>query len=277
MWQEIEIKNWDHFNQYVTKLKPKNWVFRGQSNVNWKLETSYYRALQFIKGIKSTVRSRSRDTYEEEIINQFKSQYHLYLSYCPDDIAELILDPASNNDKAKQVDRKLEWLSIMQHHGVPTRLLDWTFSPFVALFFALEFATSTCCVYALNQSKLQKMDRDNLEPNYKAELFSNSKGEKSFLRPYEPKIKNERLVKQQGLFLVPSTNFETFDEILSLYHNFNNYAYKLIINEKLRYDFHIMLRRQNITHESLFPGIDGFCRSLKFSLLESANYLKRLS
>ena len=277
-WTEVTINSWEEYQHLVKDLNPKKWVFRGQSDLRWKLETSFFRAVSSVRDIKTSAKQRihNRDGYEKEIINLFKSQYHLYLSYNPDNNADFIIELTKNNLDESNTERTLEWLSIMQHYGVPTRLLDWTFSPYVALFFALENATNDCCVYALDQERMQILDKNTYEDNYKKEIFENRKGEKSFLRPYEPKFKNERLVRQQGLFMVPSTNFETFDTILNQYGLSEDGGYKIIITKDLRYNLFLMLKRLNITHETLFPGIEGFCRSLKFTLLETASNIKRL-
>ena len=49
----------------------------------------------------------------------------------------------------------LDWLALMQHYGAPTRLLDWTRSPYVALYFALEKADKESAVWAINREWLE--------------------------------------------------------------------------------------------------------------------------
>ena len=60
---------------------------------------------------------------EERILRIFKRKAHHFLS----------AGPLPDDD--------FEWLALMQHHGAPTRLLDFTWSPYVAAFFALQRAT----------------------------------------------------------------------------------------------------------------------------------------
>jgi hypothetical protein len=65
------------------------------------------------------------------MLEQFKSNAHLYLTTLP------------------RTFKNLEWLSLMQHYGTPTRMLDFTFSPYVAAYFAFECGHNDCCIYAL--------------------------------------------------------------------------------------------------------------------------------
>jgi FRG domain-containing protein len=88
-------------------------IYRGQSQASWSLLPSLLR--------KPKVASRygGFEKLEEEVLKKFRSFSHPYLE----------------NNKP---DSELEWMALAQHHGCPTRLLDWTGNPLVALFFATE-------------------------------------------------------------------------------------------------------------------------------------------
>src|SRR4051812_16038652 len=89
------------------------WVYRGQSDATWPLETRIERSMRQKKDILKIRLRRAEDL----MLREFKRHLHRHVPVPP-----------------KNVDR-LEWLALMQHHGAPTRLLDFTFSQYVALFF----------------------------------------------------------------------------------------------------------------------------------------------
>lgn len=252
MIKKIILQSWNEFDAAVGKMPFRRWLFRGHADDSWKLETSLYRLftdLQKTFEISCIENKRrfafARDRRETAMINQFKANAHLYLK---------TLSPNSAS--------KLEWLSIMQHFGCPTRLLDVTASHYIALYFALEEGHGDAAVYAFDHGEFRKIDIEDIGPKYQQSVLENKKGSKAFIIPYEPKQTNERLVAQQGAFLVPSNNYEKIERIISLYRPDKPLAKKFIIPAKLRLEGLKKLRRMNITAASLFPGLDGFCRSL---------------
>jgi len=92
----------------------------------------------------------------------------------------------------------------------------------------------------------------------------------NFIYRFEPKQKNERIRKQQGLFLVPSVINKSIDEILTNYRiedgilNGNLVAVKFIFEKEGITEYWKKLKQMNITHETIYPGFEGFCKSLKF-------------
>ncbi|MEO7650617.1 MAG: FRG domain-containing protein, partial [Bryobacteraceae bacterium] len=107
------------FRQVIGELdRSDRWIFRGQSNSTWGLTTSMER-LRFRYSSTSN-KALSGEKAEALLLREFKRHYHRYTDPTPD------------------LRDDLEWLAIMQHHGAPTRLLDWTFSEYIALFFAIN-------------------------------------------------------------------------------------------------------------------------------------------
>ena len=264
-WESIPIKSWSHFQELAEKLNYREWVFRGQSDCTWGIKSSIYRLFEdfqeIFKSYKDRRRRFAKNEHERLNIENFQASAHLYLDHLPEE---------SN---------LLEWCSIMQHYGAPTRLIDVSFSPYIAAYFALESGNKDCCIFAFKHRHFTSIDETDLKTdNYRSQIFEDGKGSgnNSFFIPYEPKRTNHRLIAQQGLFLVPSTNYQTFDKILSNYETNPNVSIKYIIPSNLRYEGLKLLRRLNITSSSLFPGIDGFCKSLRYQIIDTVKHLKRI-
>src|SRR5688572_28375698 len=104
------------------------WMFRGHQSADWHLSSAIQR---YSIGV-------SPRYAETRVLIEFQRRAHQYVS---------VADLPEEHDT-------IHWLALMQHHGAPTRLLDWTRSPFVALFFALEDATdenAECGVWAIHE------------------------------------------------------------------------------------------------------------------------------
>jgi hypothetical protein len=122
------FRRWDKLREYFGWLG-SDWIFRGQRNAKWRLQSSLERAAAHYQ-------PADKADVEKFFIFQFKRRAHNYLSPS--------LLPKDERDTP-------EWLALMQHHGAPTRLLDFTKSPYIATFFAIEESDSDCAVWAIDK------------------------------------------------------------------------------------------------------------------------------
>lgn len=254
--EEIKIDNWSEYINMTLSPRFVSWAFRGQADSSWPIESTLTRYLK-----NFNVNKDSWTHQEERIIRIFKRKAHHYLKHIPSD------------------DDVIQWLSIMQHHGTPTRIIDFTWSPFVAAFFALHRATSECAVWAIYpasfdyQSEINLNDGNKIVPREywpeKQEVFVNNflNSKIPFVVQGEPDAMNDRLIAQSGTFAIPSVLDKNLEEILLNYPNSKDVIVKFILNTKNIRDeamsyFHVT----NINESTLFPGIDGMARSLAYEL-----------
>lgn len=266
MFQEKTIRTTAEFWQEVeTTFQGSNWLFRGQADARWELQTSFERAFQVLD------RSLWR-AVEDYSLTAFKRRLHLFDDNVP-----------SDSDV-------LEWLALMQHHGCPTRLLDWTRSPYVAAFFALDGDFDAApAIWAIDtlvlQNDLYELDDELLEFASKGlrtgspEVFGPHivMGTKRGIYPVVPKRQNARLSAQQGVFLVEGDLSAGFAENLNTHFREGSLwkpsMFKLVIELSREERFNAMatLRRTNIHAASLFPGVDGYARSMRTDALLFGN------
>ncbi|WP_225984714.1 FRG domain-containing protein [Noviherbaspirillum aerium] len=173
------------------------------------------------------------------------------------------------------LDNDFRCLTLMQHHGAPTRLLDFTKSPFVAAFFALENAVADSAVFALNTPALWNatpvaipaLTRDAIDPrldgNFARYFLQNNS---SIVWIGEPEEMDRRLVAQSGTMVVPGVLDRSLDEILQAYGCKGTLIKKLVLSQTMREQAMKALYRMNITNASLFPDLDGLARSIRVEL-----------
>lgn len=250
--QTTELANWNQFMELTTQLD--GWAFRGQQNAQWRLESSLSRYMRDFVSDRGQWRAR-----EERAIRVFRRKAHNFLAH-----------PAILADD-------LRCLALMQHHGAPTRLLDFTKSPFVAAFFALERATGDAAVYALNTPALWNnrarpkadpvLTRDVIDPrvpgHFERYFFCNTH---QVLWSGEPAEMDDRLVAQSGTFVVPGVIDKPLQSILDGYESNEELLHQIVLPARIRMDAMKWLYRMNITNASLFPGLDGLARSIGVEL-----------
>jgi hypothetical protein len=236
-----------------------DWAFRGENSADKNLCTSLERNLKRIEGFDF----RKSPNVEYRLVREFKRQAQHFIESLP---------------KANDI---LEWLSIMRHHGAPTRLLDWTYSFYVAAHFAINRAKpgSKCAIWAINVDWLEsravnslpkglQKGWENLTTSKKPEFLNGVFArQRRMVFPINPFRLNERLVIQQGVFLAPGDITESFMDNLAavapknqLRRNF--LKIEIAVTEHFLKQACIALRSMNINEATLFPGIDGFSRSL---------------
>ncbi|MCS0445089.1 FRG domain-containing protein [Vibrio diabolicus] len=250
--REIKIDTWDEFQDLIKRKHYRKWIYRGQSNSEWKLQSSLYRSVSQAKSVREIANMRSSSINhrfnEKNMLDRFKSCAHLHLSHLP-----------RSGDS-------LSWLALMQHHGAPTRLLDFSFSPYIALYFALESGNEDSAVYMLNHDAIRKVDDEHFGNSrkeiYKRVMYGDDYDDEICLFAFEPEFANQRLIAQQGLFVATNRVDYSHEAALEEYNLRKLDACKIIIPKALRYQGIRMLHQMNISSATIYPGLDGFCRSL---------------
>jgi len=257
----IERDSVDELFHLMDKLA-EMYLFRGVSNYSYKLEASLERT------------NKRFPHTEEWFINQFQRSIHEYLP----------VEEHPNN--------QFELLSLMQHHGVPTRLIDITRSPFIALYFACSGGGKPCddtldgAIYAFMHQTLQSasikkiMSRSDLgfdvnwlnrylksDNKVFNEVFYKHRDDVAII--IEPYKVNKRQYAQQGLFLITNFWLTSSEKILGDLINIDlpdgfseSTLIKIRINGSFKSDILKRLDRMNINASTLFLGLGGFARYL---------------
>jgi len=175
-------------------------------------------------------------------------------------------------------DTDWDWLALGQHHGLPTRLLDWTYSPYVALHFATQNTTKYdrdgvvwCIDYTRAHERLPDELRTALGQEgaqvFTTELLAEASPglgdleqyEDDFVLFVEPPSFDARIVNQYALFSVVSRPTAHLDEWVAAH---GELAKRVVIPAELKWEVRDKLDQANVTERVLFPGLDGISRWL---------------
>ena len=250
----------DELIKFLNSL-PNNFVYRGHANASWKLESTLERVI----GKNWSVDGATR--FEDYSLQRFKAKFHLY-------------DRENFEPKSK-----LSWLSIMQHYGIPTRLLDFTESPYVALYFALEFyearSSNDLAVYAIDYTSLleaslnyiKQKDKDFNETrasiNCKQDIIFDTIVDRfsyDIAWVTEPAQLNARMDRQSGCFILSGNRGLKLEEILNsdLYKNCQ--IVKCIISGQLYTNMFALLRKMNLNASVIYGDLAGLAKSIRMEM-----------
>jgi hypothetical protein len=224
-----------------------DYVYRGVANEAWKLETSLFRLGGPIVDI------------EKPLLRNFRKY----------------ADPGSFPS-----DKLWFTLAAAQHHGLPTRLLDWTTTPKVALHFATaeeKFYDRDAAIWCIDVVEVQKVLPPTLHEVLSQEyayLFSVEMLEfietladfdalgkdENFVLFFEPPSFDARITNQGAIMSILSGADISLSDFLV---NHSHLYHRIIIPKELKWEIRDKLDQDNVTERILFPGLDGLSRWLK--------------
>ncbi len=219
----------------ITSNLPHNY-FRGHSDGNnWKLLPTLFRLFNSGKRIECI------EDLEKKLLEKFQRHSHPYLKITPQS--------------------EVEWLALGQHFGLPTRLLDWTENPLVALFFAVN----------------EPFDHESIvwiiDPGYWYSMnFEIPLNEIKNIHMFFPKSIDNRIIAQKSCFSIhplPKNN-EIISSIEIDYENGNAARdlelKKVILPSDIKIKAEILrsLNTLGIDHQFIFPDLSGLCKKIIF-------------
>ncbi len=203
-----------------------------------------------------------------------------------EDLAKLESHMLRNFQKYAHLDASVEigrsvwnWLALAQHHGLQTRLLDWTYSPMVAMHFATDDVRTFGCdgaIWCFNHRKANALLPDGLRAQADAagfDIFSaemldrvadtldkfDKLSDQDFVVFLEPPSLDARIVNQFALFSAVNHPAKGLEELLTKNPGL---AKKIIIPADLKWEVRDKLDQAGITERMLYPGLDGLSRWL---------------
>lgn len=251
------LASWSEFVHLADSPELDGWAFRGQEDAEWPLFSSLSRYL------RKFVPDQGRwGEQEHRGIRIFIRKAHHFVA-----------DPRALSDD-------LRTLALMQHHGAPTRLLDFTKSPYAAAFFALEKASGDAAVWAVNTPVLANIkhrikgrtarmrNRDQIDPRRDGNFWTYfQRNVHEIVWTGEPFEMDRRLTAQSGTFLLPGVLHMPAEEILARYPNSRELLVKIVLPAAtVRSAAMRALYRMNLTNATLFPDLDGLARSIGLEL-----------
>jgi len=249
-WDELQRELFaDSWNEKIGRFRSR-FAFRGLSSAAFRLETTLIRlGGDYVK-------------LERHLLRNFRKYAHRSFV---------------------ERDSLWHWLSVAQHFGLPTRILDWTYSPLIAMHFAtanIDKFDLDGVIWAVNYVKahelLPQFLRDGLEEEganvmtlqlmnesinslNALDALDSQSGEKVVIF-FEPPSIDDRIVNQFAFCSVMSDPSLAMDDWLETHPAL---ARKIIIPASLKWEIRDKLDQANVNERVLFPGLDGLSSWLK--------------
>ncbi len=234
MHKTTKFESWDDFKSDVLKhlfgdspVERGRFLFRGQRSPDWELSSTFDRSFPDIKG-------KERNTLERDLLQHFRQECE------------------ADSRLRHLVEEEVSTLALAQHYGVPTRLLDWSESPYAAAFFAYQHAASafesiidifrpdaTVAVWAL--------DSDSY-------VWSEAQGVQ-IVSP--PTWENTRMRNQSGKFTLSKTPFRSLQEYVASFPDEDDALQLFLVPSEDAQLALADLDLMGINHASLFVDLRG--------------------
>lgn len=163
------------------------------------------------------------------------------------------------------VEDKWDLLAIAQHHGLATRLLDWTFNPMIAAFFAVTFPDNSREIDTESIIYAHYSDRPFFDTDQNPDPFHITDPEaiKDHIYRLAPRSVVQRIMRQGGIFTVHYPPASPMDAFLPD----GDRLEKIIVDKEYQRKFSVELSHYGINKMSLFPDLDGLSRHVNWSHL----------
>jgi hypothetical protein len=212
--KQVAINTVEEFHKAIRAQWKGHAVYRGEDDASYELRSRI--------GRYQVLNANNDQDTEKAALEEFRKRSVPFLETLP-----------KNN---------WEWLALAQHHGLPTRLLDWTQNPLVAAYFATQGPPwRDAAIYVFERYGLPSAD-EGIDP------FA---ADRDVL--YMPVHYSRRFAAQQGLFTVHRDPRLVFD---------HPSMEKWTLKKDILVELNVTLMTYGVDHATVFPDLDGVCKSI---------------